>query len=84
MDWQTAFNVALGIAGSLGGWLIKFQADEMREFRRANSRLEGDLIALAIKLPTDYIQKGDFKKFEEMISDKLDKIFDKLDAKADK
>lgn len=84
MDWQTAFNVALAAAGMLCGWLMKFHASEVKDLRRANSKMEEAIQALSVKLPTDYLQKHDFKQFEDMISHKLDKIFEKLDNKADK
>ena len=84
MDYQFLFNIAFGIAGFLGGWVLN-------NLSKAIERLDNDLRAL----PMTYVTKDDWKDAmkemkEEMRSgfDKLDHtlgtIFSRLDKKEDK
>jgi len=84
VDYQFLFNIAFGIAGFLGGWVLN-------NLSKAIERLDNDLRAL----PMTYVTKDDWKDAmkemkEEMRSgfDKLDHtlgtIFSRLDKKEDK
>lgn len=77
MDLQTLFNVAVGIAGPVIGWFTKTLWDAVRELQR-------DLTALRVAIPSSYVAKDDFTKFQEALFKKLDRIEEKIDGKADK
>jgi len=77
MDWQTLFNIALGVSASLFGWLARTLWDAVQ-------KLTADLSVLREELSRDYVRKDDFKDAFREVKDMLTRIFDKLDSKQDK
>ena len=73
MESQQLFNIALGLAAFLGGWVLN-------NITKAIERLDND----ARQLPTSYVSKDDYRRDIDEIKDMLGKIFDKLDTKQDK
>jgi hypothetical protein len=77
MDTQTIINIAAGAILSVLGWFAKAIWD-------AVARLREDIHAIEVKLPSTYIMKQDFQEAVNNINTKLDKIWDKLEEKADR
>lgn len=84
MDYQVLFNVAFGLAGFFGGWVLN-------NLSKSIERLDTDVRAM----PHNYVSKDDWREAmkemkDEMRSgfDKIEKnlgtIFKKLDQKEDK
>jgi hypothetical protein len=73
MESQQLFNIALGLAAFLGGWVLN-------NITKAIERLDNDVR----QLPTSYVSKDDYRRDIDEIKDMLGKIFDKLDTKQDK
>lgn len=77
MDSQTVIN-ALGAVVMAGiGWAA-------RELWGAVKALRSDLQKLEVALPTNYVNKNDFTQTMKHIEDMFQRIYDKLDGKADK
>jgi len=73
MDIQQLFNIALALAAFLGGWVLN-------NISKAIERLDSDVRAM----PSTYVSKDDYRRDIHEVKEMLAKIFDKLDAKADK
>lgn len=73
MDTQTLFNVAVSIAGFLGGWILNNIYQSIRI-------LDKDVR----NLPHHYVSKDDYRSDIGEVKTMLARIFDKLDEKADK
>jgi hypothetical protein len=73
MDYQTLFNIAVAVAGFLGGWTLN-------RIYQAIDRLDSD----ARQMPHNYVNRDDYRSDVNEIKNMLGKIFDKLDGKADK
>ena len=73
METQTLFNVAVTLAGGLGGWVLNNIWQSIRT-------LDKDVR----QMPHLYVTKEDYKSDISEIQQMLGKIFDKLDEKADK
>ena len=73
MDYQEAFNLALGSAAFLGGFLVN-------KIWAAIEKLDNDVR----DLPKVYVAKEDYKSDIHDIKAMLRQIFDKLELKADK
>lgn len=73
MDYQEAFNLALGGAAFLGGFLVN-------KIWAAIEKLDNDVR----DLPKVYVAKEDYKSDIHDIKAMLRQIFDKLELKADK
>lgn len=77
MDHQTLINILFGASTTGLGWFA-------RELWNAVKELKSDLAKLREELPREYVAKGDFKEGLREVKDMLNKIFDRLDTKADK
>ena len=73
MENQTLINLAFGVAGAFGGWILN-------SLSRSIIRIE-DRIA---EMPLQYVTRDDYRNDINEIKGMLSKIFDKLDNKVDK
>jgi hypothetical protein len=73
MDTQYLFNVAVSIAGVLGGWVLNNIYQTLRV-------LDKDVR----QMPLNYVAKDDYRRDIDEVKEICRQIFNKLDAKADK
>jgi cell fate (sporulation/competence/biofilm development) regulator YmcA (YheA/YmcA/DUF963 family) len=73
MDTQVLFNIAVSLAGFLGGWVLN-------NIYRSIERLDTDVRAM----PHTYVVREDYRADMRDVKDMLGKIFDRLDNKVDK
>ena len=73
MYTQVLFNIAVSLAGFLGGWILN-------NIYRSLERLDTDVRAM----PLNYVGRDDYRADMRDVKDMLGKIFDKLDSKVDK
>jgi hypothetical protein len=77
MEMQHFINLLGGAALSVLGWFARQLWDAMKELR-------ADLHTLEVNLPENYVKRSDLDKRMERIEDMFQRIYDKLDSKADK
>ena len=77
MDSQIVINAIGGLLAIIVGWLG-------RELWDAVQNLKTDMKELEIRLPTHYVRKDDMEVRFDKIEAMLNKLFDRLDSKADK
>lgn len=73
MDHQTLINIAIGISGAFGGWILNSLS---RSIIRIEDRMQ--------ELPLQYVARDDYRVDIADIKGMLSRIFDKLDNKVDK
>jgi len=84
MDWQNFINVGAGGLLAVGGWFCRQLWDSVKE-------LKADIADLKLHVSETYVKKSDveslrtdmdkrFDRIEQMIA----RLYDKIDAKADK
>lgn len=84
MDWQNLFNLVWGVALPVGGWFARQLWDSVKE-------LKADIADLRLHMSETYVKKSEvetlrgemdkrFDRLEQMIA----RLYDKIDAKADK
>jgi hypothetical protein len=73
MDTQYLFNVAVSIAGFLGGWVLNNIYQTIR-------LLDKDVR----QMPLNYVAKDDYRRDIDEVKEICRQIFAKLDNKADK
>jgi len=84
MDWQNLINVGAGSLLAIGGWFCRQLWDSVKE-------LKADIADLKLHMSDAYVKKSEvdsikadmdkrFDRLEQMIA----RLFDKIDAKADK
>jgi hypothetical protein len=77
MDPQSLINLAAGLAIAIGGWFARQVWDSVQ-------RLKEDLHSIEVDLPKSYVTKDDFNQTMKHIENMVQRIYDKLDGKADK
>ena len=77
MDTQNILNMISIAAIGAGGWFA-------RELWGAVKELRSDLHDLEVDLPKSYVSKFDMDKRMDHIEGMFQRIYDKLDGKADK
>jgi cobalamin biosynthesis Co2+ chelatase CbiK len=77
MDDQTIINLVIGSVLSVLGWFARQLWDAVQDLKRDMKQIEVDL-------PTLYLRKDDFEARLDRIELSLNRIFEKLDNKADK
>tara|TARA_R110001632_G_scaffold170514_1_gene289735 strand:+ start:1887 stop:2108 length:222 start_codon:yes stop_codon:yes gene_type:complete len=73
MEYQVLFNVAVGVAGFIGGWLVN------RVFVLLD-RIDADMKSIAVQ----YVTKEDYREDIREVKEMLGAIFKRLETKADK
>jgi DNA integrity scanning protein DisA with diadenylate cyclase activity len=77
MDNQSILNILLSSASLVLGWFL-------REMWAAVKELKSDLAKLREELPKDYVACDDYRQDIREVKEMLNKLFDRLDNKADK
>ena len=77
MDTQSIINLVSVAAIGSGGWFA-------REIWGAVKELRKDLHEIEVDLPRSYVSKTDIDKRMDHIETMFQRIYDKLDGKADK
>lgn len=77
MENQTLINYLIMLGAGILGWLWK-------TLWNAVERLKADLKDLEIKLPEEYARKIDIDKRFDRLEEALQRIYEKIDSKADK
>ena len=84
MDWQIIINIGAGSLIAVGGWFARQLWDAVKELKRDINKLE-------LHLSENYVKKSDVESFRTDMDKRFDrievilnKLFDKIEAKADK
>ena len=77
MDHQTLINVGGGVILAGIGWWARVIWESVQ-------RLKEDLHEIEVDLPKSYVTKDDFNQTMKHIENMVQRIYDKLDGKADK
>lgn len=77
MDQEAIFKIVVGVVLTGMGWFGN-------QIWTAVKELRDDIRGLEVDLPKSYVAKTDFTAAMKEIKHGLDKIYDKLDGKADK
>jgi len=73
MDLQVLFNIAVGMAGFFGGWILN-------NISRSIDKLDQDVRAM----PLTYVTQNHYQRDIDEVKGMLRLIFERLDDKADK
>ena len=73
METQAIFNAAVGIAAFFGGWVLN-------NITKAIERLDKDVR----EMPHTYVTKDTYRRDVDELKELCNKIFDRLENKADK
>ena len=77
MDWQPIINIGAGAALAVMGWFA-------RQLWEAVQELKKDVSGLELHVSENYVKKIDIAARFDRIEMLLDKLYDKMDQKADR
>ena len=77
MNDQSIINLIMGTALAVIGWFARQLWDAVQDLKK-------DMKEIEIDLPTHYVRKDEIEQRFNKIEDMLNRIFEKLDNKADK
>ena len=81
---QDIINIAIGIAGTLGGWWLKVTWDTLKDLQITDRELADKVSRIEVLVAGNYVKREDFDRTIERLFDKLDHIEMKIDQKADR
>ena len=84
MEYQGLFNVVLGVASVLGGWVLRVLWESMRDLQLADRQLAEKVGTIEVLVAGRYITRDEFQRNVDALFAKLDRIDGKLHEKADK
>lgn len=84
MDFQTAFNVALGGGSLLAGWILNTVWNAIKDMQATDKQLADKVSAIEVLVAGNYIPRAEYAGDMSAIRDSLKRIEDKIDSKADK
>ena len=84
MEAQTIINIAIGLIGGLGGWILNSLKEEQIQHRKEMSELSDKVHHIDVLVAGTYVKRDDMEKISSAIFAKLDRIENKLDGKVDK
>jgi hypothetical protein len=76
-EYQWLANTLFSVCGVLLGMIVKTLWDEVKTLRKAMTELH-------TYINEKHVHKDDFKEFTREVREGLQRIFDRLDTKADK
>ena len=77
MESQYLINIVVGVVLSVSGWFLRQMWDAVQ-------KLKDDMKQIEVDLPTHYVRKDEMETRFDKIEVMLNRIFEKLDRKADK
>lgn len=82
--FEVLFKIAVGIAGFLGGWVLNNLTKRIESLQSADAELTKKVNSIEVLVAGEYVKREDFNNISRELFAKLDKIYDRLDGKADK
>lgn len=83
-EFQMLFNIAITLAGALGGWVLNSLKTNIENLQKADAALAGKVQKIEVLVAGSYVKRDDMDKLGAALFAKLDKIENKLDGKVDK
>ena len=84
MDAQTAINLALGLAGVLGGWILNSLKQSIDNLHQSDLEMADKVHNIDVLVAGHYVRRDEMEKLGNALFSKLDRIENKLDGKVDK
>lgn len=81
---QTIINWGLGIISTLGGFLLNALWTAVKDLQQADKDLADKVSAVDKVVAGDYVRRDEFLDMTKALFQKLDRIEDKVDRKADR
>ena len=83
-EYQVFFDVAVGIIGVLGGWVLNTVWGAVKDLQEADKDLADKVAAIEVLVAGRYVTRDEFNSTLGQVFSKLDTIRDLVSQKADR
>ena len=83
-EYQVFFDVAVGIIGVLGGWVLNTVWGAVKDLQEADKDLAEKVAAIEVLVAGRYITREEFNNTFNQVFERLDRIRDLISQKADR
>lgn len=84
VEYQVLFDVAIGVIGVLGGWVLSTVWGAVKDLQEADKELADKVAAIEVLVAGRYITREEFNSTFNQVFERLDRIRDMLSQKADR
>ena len=84
VEYQVLFDVAIGVIGVLGGWVLSTVWGAVKDLQEADKELADKVAAIEVLVAGRYITREEFNNTFNQVFERLDRIRDMLSQKADR
>jgi len=81
---QFIFDALITITLLSSGWVLRILWTSIRELQQVDSDLAKDVRSIEVLVAGEYVKRDELAKHLDRIDNKLDKIYAKIEEKADK
>jgi hypothetical protein len=84
MDWQIIINIGAGSLLTIGGWFARQLWDSVKELKKEIADLRLHMSETYVKKSEIETLRGEMDKRFDRLEQMIARLYDKIDAKADK
>ena len=84
VEYQVLFDVAIGVIGVLGGWVLSTVWGAVKDLQEADKELADKVAAIEVLVAGRYITREEFNATFNQVFERLDRIRDLISQKADR
>jgi hypothetical protein len=80
IDFQTGFNLAIGLAGAFGGFFLRQVWDSIQALRDKDDEIADKVHKIEVDIAEKMLTKNEFSRTADLLFEKIERLNDKLDA----
>ena len=83
-DYQMLFNIAIGVLGTIGGWMLNALWNALKDLQKVDQDLANKVGSIEVLVAGQYVTRKEYSDSLNTINIKLDRIQQTLSEKADR